>query len=62
MIENELEYLCPYCGEKLFLEVDLSGGPRQQFIQDCEVCCHPVKIRLELKEGEVSSFSAESSD
>jgi hypothetical protein len=59
MIENELEYLCPSCGEKLSLHIDITGGQRQEFIQDCEVCCRPIRIRIELKAGEAASFNAE---
>ena len=35
---------CPYCGEQveLYLEPDLSGT----FVQDCEVCCNPWRLRL----------------
>jgi hypothetical protein len=62
MIENDVKYLCPYCGEKLSLQIDIAGGNRQEFIQDCEVCCRPIMIQLEVKAGEVSSFSAEPSD
>jgi len=62
MIGNELEYLCPYCGERLSLRADIATGRRQEFIQDCEVCCRPVRILLELKADEVLSFSAERSE
>ena len=33
---------CPYCGEEseIYLEPDVFG----QFVQDCEVCCHPWTI------------------
>jgi len=62
MAGNELEYACPNCGETLNLQIDLSGGGRQEFIQDCEVCCRPIRIQFELKAGEVSSFSAEPSE
>jgi hypothetical protein len=35
---------CPYCGERveLYLEPDVSGS----FVQDCEVCCNPWRVRL----------------
>lgn len=35
---------CPYCGEEveIFLEADDSGT----FVQDCEVCCNPWRLRI----------------
>ena len=39
------ETQCPYCGEPLTLEID----PTQlgsDYIEDCEVCCHPMILRL----------------
>jgi hypothetical protein len=31
---------------------------RQTYVEDCEVCCHPVEVRYEIEDGEVSSFEA----
>ncbi len=62
MIEKEQEFLCPFCGEKLSLEIDPSGGQRQEFVQDCEVCCRPIRIRIELGAGKIISFRAEPED
>lgn len=35
---------CPYCGEtvELSVEADLVG----EMVIDCEVCCHPWRVRL----------------
>lgn len=57
--EEDYEYSCPYCGETLSLKVDLSGGRRQAFVTDCEVCCKPIQIRLTLEDGEIADFSAD---
>jgi hypothetical protein len=39
---------CPYCGETNELRVDLTGGGLQEYVQDCEVCCHPGFVRVQL--------------
>ncbi len=39
---------CPYCGESSELLVDLAGGAVQEYVQDCEVCCHPWLVRVRL--------------
>ena len=28
----------------------------QTFVEDCEVCCHPIQIRYSVSEGAVTSF------
>jgi hypothetical protein len=38
---------CPYCGERIALPVDASGGA-QTCIEDCHVCCRPITVILEL--------------
>ena len=39
----------------------LDGSVRQQkYIEDCEVCCNPIELRVEFEEGELVNFSAES--
>jgi hypothetical protein len=36
---------CPYCGELITLLVDASVED-QQYIEDCQVCCRPMNIRV----------------
>jgi hypothetical protein len=38
---------CPYCGESFETTVDPSGGD-QEYVEDCQVCCRPVTIRLKV--------------
>jgi len=30
----------------------------QTYIEDCEVCCHPIQIRYFLEDGVVADFEA----
>ena len=36
---------CPYCGEEFEIEVEASPD-EQSYIQDCEVCCHPIALTV----------------
>ena len=36
---------CPYCGEFIIILVD-GSVERQQYIEDCQVCCRPMDIRI----------------
>ena len=38
---------CSYCGESLEITVDASVG-RQDYIEDCQVCCRPLYIRIRV--------------
>lgn len=59
MLEEDYSFNCPYCLANISLRVDFTGGKRQKFTQDCEVCCQPIAIEIEVLDGEVVSFSAE---
>ena len=43
-MSDEFEVTCPYCGEivEIYLEPDVRGT----FVQDCEVCCNPWRVRV----------------
>lgn len=38
---------CPYCGESFTTLVDSSSG-RQEYIEDCQVCCRPIEFIAEV--------------
>ena len=35
---------CPYCGEQI--EIYVEPDVRGTFVQDCEVCCNPWRVRV----------------
>jgi hypothetical protein len=43
-MDDEFVVTCPYCGEavEIYLEPELRGT----FVQDCEVCCNPWRVRV----------------
>ena len=43
-MDEELLVTCPYCGEdvEMYVEADVTGS----FVQDCEVCCNPWRVRV----------------
>ena len=46
MIEDHAAQ-CPYCGEPIVLELDLSAGS-QVYVEDCAVCCQPLRVALRV--------------
>lgn len=52
---TDTSFCCPYCGEQNILEIDITAGSKQQFFQDCEVCCRPMEVIVKIDaEGNVS--------
>jgi len=43
-MDDQFLVTCPYCGDvvEIYLEPDIRGT----LVQDCEVCCHPWRIRV----------------
>jgi hypothetical protein len=43
-VDELFPVLCPYCGEEveIYVEPDMQGA----FVQDCEVCCNPWRVRI----------------
>ena len=43
-MDDQFLVTCPYCGEQveIYLEPDVRGT----FVQDCEVCCNPWRVRV----------------
>lgn len=37
---------CPYCGESIEIALDAGSGARQQYVEDCEVCCQPWLVSV----------------
>ena len=37
---------CPYCGAAVSLAIDPGGGPAQDYVEDCQVCCRPWRVTV----------------
>ncbi|MBL3527347.1 MAG: CPXCG motif-containing cysteine-rich protein [gamma proteobacterium endosymbiont of Lamellibrachia anaximandri] len=51
---------CPYCGEMIEVQIDCSLD-RQQYIEDCSVCCRPITLLVDI-DGEEISLSTQRDD
>ncbi|SIT08287.1 CPXCG motif-containing cysteine-rich protein [Belliella pelovolcani] len=50
-------FFCPYCNAEISMLLDTSIR-KQQYIEDCEVCCNPIELRFEFEEGDLIYFEA----
>jgi hypothetical protein len=48
---------CPYCGEEISMILEPSAR-RQVYVEDCEVCCHPIQISFTGEGDSLTSFEA----
>jgi transcription elongation factor Elf1 len=55
---QEHHFTCPYCWETISVVLDLSEE-HQAYIEDCEVCCHPISIDVRAEAGTLTAFTAE---
>ena len=46
---EEHSYVCGFCGEEIVVEVDLSAGNQQEYVEDCPVCCRPHVLRISIE-------------
>ena len=37
---------CPWCGEAVEIALDPGSGDRQQYVEDCQVCCRPWQVSV----------------
>ncbi|MBI2619602.1 MAG: CPXCG motif-containing cysteine-rich protein [Ignavibacteriales bacterium] len=50
-VEVVHSYFCPNCGEPNQITVDLSAGTKQQYVEDCAVCCRPNLLKIHVQPG-----------
>ena len=61
MEEIEKHFNCPYCGESISMMLDISAG-KQQYIEDCEICCRPIQIKFSIYDDFIENFYASRED
>lgn len=55
--QDEHFFACPHCGSRISVLLDRSVAG-QAYVEDCEVCCHPIEIAYTVEDGEITSFDA----
>ena len=58
-MDETAEYICPHCGEPIQIVVDPSGGERQDYVEDCPVCCNPNNLRISFDRDGYARVEAE---
>ena len=58
---EEAAATCPYCWEEISLTLDLSEESRD-YIEDCPVCCHPMRVIVTAEDGELMGLEVDRTD
>jgi hypothetical protein len=56
---DEIYLTCPYCAQEVSMLVDPTDGTHE-YVEDCEVCCNPISVKLKVEDREIISFETES--
>jgi hypothetical protein len=58
-VELESTFICAYCLQVNDILVDVTAGKVQDYVEDCQVCCRPNRLRIlvdeEMTEATVSA-------
>lgn len=57
MVETDVQ--CPACGEWFAVEIDTSQGEEFETVQDCEVCCRPMRLLARCVPGRVDDVETD---
>jgi hypothetical protein len=50
--DDDLAWTCQYCGVQNIVWVDLTVGNKQDFVEDCRICCRPNRIIVTINDEE----------
>jgi transcription elongation factor Elf1 len=60
-METEHFFTCPYCWQTISFVLDVSAD-EQSYVEDCEVCCRPINVRVTASGGELIDLEAFTTD
>ena len=62
-LSEEAGYICNSCGEEIIVPLDYSEGQRQEYVEDCPVCCNPNVIFVDFDaDGQANIWSRAEQD
>ncbi len=55
LAEDDVVWVCQYCGTHNTVWVDLTVEGEQDFIEECRICCRPNRVILKIDEDEMAA-------
>ena len=62
LAEDSSEVACPYCGQVVEIALDAGGGTHQEYVEDCQVCCRPWKVKVNYGRDGIANVTIEADD
>jgi transcription elongation factor Elf1 len=56
---EEAFFTCPHCWERVSVLVDKSVSGTQRYVEDCEVCCNPLTLRIRVEDHQLVDLEAD---
>jgi len=56
--DDQAAYVCESCGEEIVVTVDPLAGAKQEYVEDCPVCCRPHVLTVFVEDDGATSVSA----
>jgi hypothetical protein len=60
--DTSAEVCCPYCGEISEIGLDPGSGAEQEYVEDCQVCCQPWRVRVRYDASGAAQVAIEPED
>ena len=54
----EKDITCPYCAETISVVIE-TLDESQEYIEDCQVCCRPITVAVEIDEEGIPSVTTQ---
>lgn len=51
-------FKCPFCLEKISMVLEVNENGEHSYIEDCEVCCHPIQLQFVASKHKITRFKA----
>jgi uncharacterized Zn finger protein (UPF0148 family) len=62
LVSMEYETLCPYCGQRVVIEVEPNDGRDQSYVDECPVCDHPWTVHAVIQGADQCTVALERED
>jgi transcription elongation factor Elf1 len=57
-VQEDRTIQCPYCGESMDVFINMTISDPQEYVEDCQVCCQPILMRVNVDDYGVAEISA----
>lgn len=59
---SAITFTCPHCAQSIESAADPSQGANQSYIEDCQVCCRPLRVEIRIDNDHIAADAFPESD